>query len=325
MIFAYHGYPSLIHRLTYRRTNHDNIHVRGYKEEGTTTTPFDMVMLNDLDRFHLVMDVIDRVPGLAERAAPRCASEMVDERLRHRAYTREHGEDPPDVSDWSWPGAALGAAQAARPSVRVLVVNAGSSSLKLTLLDGDDEMHRRRASCTRRARRWTRDELRDGAGRRRCGEADASGIASCTAASASARRCGSTPPSSAELRALDASSRRCTSRSRSPRSTRSARRCPDLPAVACFDTAFHATPPGGRVHLRAAGAMARALGPAPLRLPRALPRLGRAARAGAAADASRRGCGSSAAISGAGASLCAIADGALAATRRWASRRSRGS
>ena len=68
VIFAYHGYPSLIHRLTYRRTNHDNFHVRGYKEEGTTTTPFDMVMLNDLDRFHLVMDVIDRVPGLGERA-----------------------------------------------------------------------------------------------------------------------------------------------------------------------------------------------------------------------------------------------------------------
>ncbi len=72
MIFAYHGYPSLIHRLTYRRTNHDNIHVRGYKEEGTTTTPFDMVMLNDLDRFHLVIDVIDRVPGLGERPR-RCA------------------------------------------------------------------------------------------------------------------------------------------------------------------------------------------------------------------------------------------------------------
>ena len=104
MIFAYHGYPSLIHRLTYRRTNHDNIHVRGYKEEGTTTTPFDMVMLNDLDRFHLVMDVIDRVPGLAERAG-HVRQEMEDERLRHRAYTREHGEDPPDVSDWCWPGA----------------------------------------------------------------------------------------------------------------------------------------------------------------------------------------------------------------------------
>jgi xylulose-5-phosphate/fructose-6-phosphate phosphoketolase len=103
VIFAYHGYPWLIHRLTYRRTNHHNIHVRGYKEEGTTTTPFDMVMLNDLDRFHLVMDVIDRVPGLGERCA-HLRQEMVDERLRHRAYTREHGDDPPEVRDWTWPG-----------------------------------------------------------------------------------------------------------------------------------------------------------------------------------------------------------------------------
>ncbi|HSZ06084.1 MAG TPA: phosphoketolase family protein [Solirubrobacteraceae bacterium] len=104
VIFAYHGYPWLIHRLTYRRTNHDNIHVRGYKEEGTTTTPFDMVMLNDLDRFHLVMDVIDRVPALGERAA-HLRQHMIDERLRHRAYTREHGEDPPELSAWSWPDA----------------------------------------------------------------------------------------------------------------------------------------------------------------------------------------------------------------------------
>ena len=104
MIFAYHGYPWLIHRLTYRRSNHHNIHVRGYKEEGTTTTPFDMVMLNDLDRFHLVMDVIDRVPGLGERAA-QLRQEMDDERLRHRAYTREYGDDSPDVRDWTWPGA----------------------------------------------------------------------------------------------------------------------------------------------------------------------------------------------------------------------------
>jgi xylulose-5-phosphate/fructose-6-phosphate phosphoketolase len=103
VIFAYHGYPWLIHRLTYRRTNHHNIHVRGYKEEGTTTTPFDMVMLNDLDRFHLVIDVIDRVPGLAERAA-HLRQEMVDERLAHRAYTREHGDDAPEVRDWTWPG-----------------------------------------------------------------------------------------------------------------------------------------------------------------------------------------------------------------------------
>jgi xylulose-5-phosphate/fructose-6-phosphate phosphoketolase len=102
VIFAYHGYPSLIHRLTYRRANHHNLHVRGYEEEGTTTTPFDMVMLNDLDRFHLVMDVVDRVPNLGERCA-HLRQEMVDERLRHRAYTREHGDDSPDVRDWTWP------------------------------------------------------------------------------------------------------------------------------------------------------------------------------------------------------------------------------
>src|SRR5205085_324409 len=105
VIFAYHGYPWLIHRLTYRRSNHHNIHVRGYKEEGTTTTPFDMVMLNELDRFHLVMDVIDRVPALGERAA-HLRQEMMDERMRHRAYTREHGDDSPDVRDWTWPGGA---------------------------------------------------------------------------------------------------------------------------------------------------------------------------------------------------------------------------
>jgi xylulose-5-phosphate/fructose-6-phosphate phosphoketolase len=102
IVFAYHGYPWLIHRLTYRRTNHPNLHVRGYKEEGTTTTPFDMVMLNDLDRFHLVIDVIDRVPGLAAKAAP-FRQEMVDSRLRARAYTREHGEDDPEIRDWTWP------------------------------------------------------------------------------------------------------------------------------------------------------------------------------------------------------------------------------
>jgi xylulose-5-phosphate/fructose-6-phosphate phosphoketolase len=102
VVFAYHGYPSLIHRLTYRRRNHHNMHVRGYQEEGTTTTPFDMVMLNDLDRFHLVMDVIDRVPGLGSRAAG-LRQEMEDTRLRARAYTREHGEDAPDIRDWTWP------------------------------------------------------------------------------------------------------------------------------------------------------------------------------------------------------------------------------
>jgi len=103
VIFAFHGYPWLIHRLAYRRAGHPNFHVRGYKEEGTTTTPFDMVMLNDLDRYHLVMDVIDRLPGLGVRAA-HLRQRMVDERLRHRAYTREHGEDPPDIQHWTWEG-----------------------------------------------------------------------------------------------------------------------------------------------------------------------------------------------------------------------------
>jgi xylulose-5-phosphate/fructose-6-phosphate phosphoketolase len=102
IVFAYHGYPWLIHRLTYRRANHDNLHVRGYKEEGTTTTPFDMVMLNDLDRFHLVMDVIDRVPGLAATSA-HLRQEMSDRRLEARAWTREHGDDHPDISGWTWP------------------------------------------------------------------------------------------------------------------------------------------------------------------------------------------------------------------------------
>ena len=102
IIFAYHGYPWLIHRLAYRRRNHPNLHVRGYKEEGTTTTPFDMVMLNDLDRFHLVMDVIDRVPGLGTKLAG-LRQTMGDLRLRHRAYTREHGDDPPEIRDWVWP------------------------------------------------------------------------------------------------------------------------------------------------------------------------------------------------------------------------------
>ena len=102
VVFAYHGYPWLIHRLTYRRANHANIHVRGYKEEGTTTTPFDMVMLNDLDRYHLVMDVIDRVPGLSARAG-HVRQHMADRRLECRAYTRLEGDDPPDVRDWTWP------------------------------------------------------------------------------------------------------------------------------------------------------------------------------------------------------------------------------
>ena len=129
VIFAYHGYPWLIHRLTYRRTNHANLHVRGYKEEGTTTTPFDMVMLNDMDRFHLVMDVIDRVPGLGPRgrAAP-------GDGRRAAAPPRLH----PRARRGPARRSATGPGPAGTARVRVLVVNAGSSSLKLGVLgDGD--------------------------------------------------------------------------------------------------------------------------------------------------------------------------------------------
>jgi xylulose-5-phosphate/fructose-6-phosphate phosphoketolase len=102
IIFAFHGYPYLIHRLAYRRAGHPNLHVRGYREEGTTTTPFDMVMMNDLDRYHLVMDVIDRVPSLGGRVA-NVRQRMGDRRMELRAYTRDHGEDAPEVRDWVWP------------------------------------------------------------------------------------------------------------------------------------------------------------------------------------------------------------------------------
>ena len=103
IIFAYHGYPWLIHRLTYRRTNHANLHVRGYKEEGTTTTPFDMAVLNELDRYHLVMDVVDRVPGLAA-AAPHIKQRLRERLVDHTEYIRRYGEDIPEIRDWHWPG-----------------------------------------------------------------------------------------------------------------------------------------------------------------------------------------------------------------------------
>jgi xylulose-5-phosphate/fructose-6-phosphate phosphoketolase len=105
IIFAYHGYPWLIHRLTYRRTNHENLHVRGYKEEGTITTPFDMAVLNDMDRFHLAGDAIDRLPQLGASAA--YVKQMLADRLtEHRRYIREHGQDMPSVRNWRWPSGA---------------------------------------------------------------------------------------------------------------------------------------------------------------------------------------------------------------------------
>jgi xylulose-5-phosphate/fructose-6-phosphate phosphoketolase len=102
VIFAYHGYPSLIHRLTYRRRNHANIHVRGYNEEGTTTTPFDMTVMNKLDRFDLVMDVIDRVPQFGHKAAY-LRQDMQERLIRQWQYACEHGEDMPDIQNWVWP------------------------------------------------------------------------------------------------------------------------------------------------------------------------------------------------------------------------------
>lgn len=102
VIFAYHGYPWLIHRLAYRRHNHNNIHVRGYVEEGTTTTPFDMVVLNRLDRYHLAIDAIERAGGFGERGAA-AINYLNDMRTRHHAYVREHGEDMPEIVDWKWP------------------------------------------------------------------------------------------------------------------------------------------------------------------------------------------------------------------------------
>jgi xylulose-5-phosphate/fructose-6-phosphate phosphoketolase len=101
IIFAYHGYPWLIHRLSYRRTNHDNLHVRGYKEEGTTSTPFDMVVMNDLDRFHLAMDVIFRVPKLGSRAGY-VVQMLRDKLIDHGNYVCRHGQDMPEIRNWKW-------------------------------------------------------------------------------------------------------------------------------------------------------------------------------------------------------------------------------
>jgi xylulose-5-phosphate/fructose-6-phosphate phosphoketolase len=101
VIFAFHGYPWLIHRLTYRRTNHPNIHVRGYKEEGTITTPFDMTVMNDLDRFHLTMDVIDRIPKIRNRGVY-LKQELKGKLIEHKEYIAKNGQDLPEIRNWKW-------------------------------------------------------------------------------------------------------------------------------------------------------------------------------------------------------------------------------
>jgi xylulose-5-phosphate/fructose-6-phosphate phosphoketolase len=103
IIFAFHAYPWLIHRLTYRRHNHDNLHVRGYKEEGTITTAFDMTVLNDLDRFHLVIDALNRLPQVGSAGAY-LKQQLADKLVEHRQYIDRYGEDMPEIRDWSWPG-----------------------------------------------------------------------------------------------------------------------------------------------------------------------------------------------------------------------------
>jgi xylulose-5-phosphate/fructose-6-phosphate phosphoketolase len=107
VIFAFHGYPSLIHRLTYRRHNHENLHVRGYKEEGTITTAFDMTVLNDLDRFHLVMDAINRLPQTGSRGVY-LKQQLHDKLVEHKQYINHHGQDMPEIRDWAWPGYPVG-------------------------------------------------------------------------------------------------------------------------------------------------------------------------------------------------------------------------
>ncbi len=101
IVFAFHGYPSLIHRLTYRRTNHHNLHVRGYKEEGTITTPFDMTVLNELDRFHLVMAALDRLPQMSAKGAY-LKQQLQDKLVEHKRYICKHGEDLPEIRNWRW-------------------------------------------------------------------------------------------------------------------------------------------------------------------------------------------------------------------------------
>ena len=320
VIFAYHGYPWLIHRLTYRRTQprqpararlqgggHDHHAVR----HGDAQRPRPLPPRHGRDRPR----------ARAGRARGGLRQQMADERLRHRAYTREHGDDPPDVRDWTWPGgpSAREEPRARRPGlsgrqVRVLVVNAGSSSLKLSLLDADDsELWSRELAAPRAvveadvvaAALAELPAKPDVAGHRivHGGERFREAVVVDEHVEAALRELAALAPlhQPKSLAALDAVGRAL----------------PKVPAVACFDTAFHATLLAGGGHLRAAARMARAPRPSPLRLPRPVARLRRACRR-------RRRAGSSPAT-WARAHRCAPCSTAARWTRRWASPRSRGS
>ena len=242
VIFAYHGYPWLIHRLTYRRTNHANLHVRGYKEEGTVTTPFDMVMRNDLDRFHLVMDVIDRVPGLGLPRRGRCASTWSTSGSAARAYAREFGEDPPEISDWTL--AALTSLSRARPRPERRVGHAQGDGRRRrpsgrAAFDRTEAWGRAgadgaaRDAAHRRARRSPTGRRVDAVGYR-----VVHGGERFTAADAA-----STTRRSTAIEALGDLAPLHNPRRRRDDPRRARRASPDVPHVAAFDTAFHATLP----------------------------------------------------------------------------------
>ena len=298
VIFAYHGYPWLIHRLTYRRANHDNFHVRGYKEEGTTTTPFDMVMLNDLDRFHLVMDVIDRVPGLGERCAP-LRQEMV---RRAPAPPRLHARARRGPARRDATGTGRRRARAAR---RIDITRlAARPGRQRRLQQPEADPARRRGSRRSRPRELAApraqvdpERASRGAVDRRLGEADAVGHR-IVHGGERFRDAGADRPRGRVRAARAERARAAASAQVAGRARRGhARRCPSCPRSRASTPPFTPRcPPAASTYALPAEWRER-WRPAPLRLPRALARLGRAARARAARPRGRRDCGSSAATS----------------------------